>query len=147
KGRAVQRTGKLDVWQRMETAKMEVSTISFEQVDDFSSILKEPADWLRSIGEEMWTAEQVSAQGLLSEYTIDEMFLGSLDGIPIATMILQEEDALFWPFVLKGESLFLHRLSVRRAFAGTGLAVAMIDWAKREVNCRSKKFLRLDCVL
>jgi hypothetical protein len=86
---------------------MEVSSISFDQVDDFSSILTEAADWLYGIGKEMWTAQQVSARSLLSEYTTDEMFLGSLDGIPVSSMILQEEDALFWPSAPKGESLFL----------------------------------------
>jgi GNAT superfamily N-acetyltransferase len=128
-----------------DTVNVEIFSIFLDRLDDFSSILTEAADWLYSIGKGMWTAQQVSARGLLSEYTPDEMFLGSFDGIPVATMILQEVDALFWPSVPRGESLFLHKLSVRRAFAGTGLAVAMIDWAKREVNCRSKKFLRLDC--
>lgn len=93
----------------------------------------------------MWTSEQVSVIQLLSEYAPDEMFLRYLDGIPVATMILQEEDDVFWPSAPKGESLFFHKLSVRRQFAGTGLAAEMVHWAKQEAKRRGKNFLRLDC--
>lgn len=124
---------------------LQVSTIALNQMEEFSSILTEAAEWLRSKGEEMWTTEQVSAQSLFSEYAPDDMFLGYLDGVPAATMILQEDDDLFWPSTPKGESLFLHKLSVRRRFADSGLAVEMLNCAKLEAKRRGKNFLRLDC--
>lgn len=123
----------------------EISRILDNQVGDFSSILMEATEWLRRTGKEMWTSEQVSVDSLLMVCAPEEMFLGYIDGFPAATMILQEDDEIFWPDAPKGESLFLHKLSVRRRFAGTSLAVEMINWAKLKAKHDSKKFLRLDC--
>jgi len=122
-----------------------VQRIAADQVKEFCSILREAAMWLQSEGQEMWGIEQVSTENLLREYSVEEMFLGYLDGIPAATIVLQEVDDLFWSLVTKNESLFLHKLSVRRQFAKSGLAVDMIMWAKSEAKKRNKKYLRLDC--
>ena len=101
--------------------------------------------WLQREGQEMWRIEQVSTERVLKEYSPEEMFLGYLDGIPAATMVLQEVDDLFWPFVTQSESLFLHKLSIRRKFAKSGVAGSMITWAKSEAKNRHKRYLRLDC--
>ncbi len=60
----------------------------------------------------MWDVAQVSGENVLGEYSIDETFLGYCHGIPAATMVLQEVDDQFWPSVNRGDSLFLHKLSV-----------------------------------
>lgn len=65
----------------------------------------------------MWGIEQVSKENVLREYSTEEMFMGYLEGLPAATTVLQEADDVFWPSVTKKESLFLHKLSVRRQFA------------------------------
>lgn len=115
------------------------------QVDEFCSILKEVALWLESIDQKMWGVAQVAREHVLEEYSIDEMFLGYWHGIPAATMVLQEADDHFWPSANQGDSLFLHKLSVKRSFAKQGLGTQMIRWAKNEAIRRQKRYLRLDC--
>ncbi|MDD9271740.1 GNAT family N-acetyltransferase [Paenibacillus sp. GCM10023248] len=124
---------------------LQVKNISDNQVADFCSILKEVVMWLHTQGQGMWSLEQVSREKILSEYSIEEMFLGYMEDVPVSTMILQEEDDVFWPSVVKNESLFLHKLSVRRQFANFGLARDMVKWAKQEAQNRNKRYLRLDC--
>ena len=116
----------------------EAHKISANQVDDFCAILKEAAMWLQSEGQGLWDIEHVAKEHILNQYLVEEMFLGFLEGIPVATMVLQEADDFFWPSVTKNESLFLHKLSVRRQFAKSGLAGAMIMWAKSEAKSEIK---------
>ncbi len=50
-----------------------------------------------------------------------------------------------WPDVPSGESAFIHRLAVRRAFAGGAVSTALLNWAIERARKLDKKFLRLDC--
>lgn len=114
--------------------EFQVHHISENQIETFCSILQEAAVWLRSQGKEMWKIEHLSAVNMLGQYSASEMFMGYIDEIPAATMILQEVDEEFWSSVPRNESLFLHKLSVKRQFAKSGLPSEMINWAKVETK-------------
>ncbi|MCL6625784.1 MAG: GNAT family N-acetyltransferase [Alicyclobacillus shizuokensis] len=124
---------------------LHVRRVSIMELEDFSAILKEAAAWLQTSGKEMWSAEQVSVDNLLRDYSLDQLFLGHVNDRPAATIILQETDELFWPDVPQGESVFIHKFSIRRVFAKTGLSQRMLYWAKQEAKRRQKKYVRLDC--
>jgi len=121
-----------------------VANISEDELDRFSSILREAAYWLKSEGKAMWGDDQVSPQGLLNHYAVREMYIGYVNGEAAAAVILQEEDRLFWPDA-KTDSLFIHKLCVRRKYAKTGLSAKMIEWAKGQAKARGKTYIRLDC--
>lgn len=128
------------------TGEIVVRTIREDEIGLFVSILNEAADCLQKQGREMWTPEQLTAERLLKGNSIHEMYLGFVNGKPAATMILQETDPIMWPEESNfPDSLYLHKLSVRRAEAKTGCSAMMIEWAKEEVGRRGKTFLRLDC--
>jgi GNAT superfamily N-acetyltransferase len=57
----------------------------------------------------------------------------------------QLEDALFWPDVPPAESAFVHRLAVRRRFAGGDISTALLKWAVEEAGAHQRRYLRLDC--
>ena len=60
-------------------------------------------------------------------------------------MKFQLSDPEVWPEVPDGESTFIHRLAVRRAYAGGVVSSALLEWAQsqtRELRC---SYLRLDC--
>jgi len=57
----------------------------------------------------------------------------------------QTEDLEFWDDVPHEDSAFIHRVAVRREYAGLGVAKAMIDAAKEEARSLGKRYLRLDC--
>jgi hypothetical protein len=60
-------------------------------------------------------------------------------------MALINHDPVFWPDIPKGESLFIHKLAVKRLAAGKGLSDALITYAKSMCMDRGILELRLDC--
>jgi predicted GNAT family N-acyltransferase len=81
---------------------------------------------------------------LLNTYGLESMHLGRINGLPIAAFVLLETDPQFWPDILEGESLFIHKVVVARAWKGQNLSSQVLDYACRQVLERDKKFLRLD---
>lgn len=59
--------------------------------------------------------------------------------------LLQETDPFFWRDIEINQSLFLHKLAVKRLYAKTGISSEMVKWAKELGNTLKKKYLRLDC--
>ena len=49
------------------------------------------------------------------------------------------------PDVPQTESAFVHRLAVRRRFAGGGISSALLDWAVERARLLGRDYLRLDC--
>jgi len=47
--------------------------------------------------------------------------------------------------VSEDEAAYLHRLAVRRAYAGRGISTAIFDWAQNRTRAAQRGYLRLDC--
>jgi GNAT superfamily N-acetyltransferase len=111
-----------------------------------SSILSEATAWLREhTGHPMWEAHEVTVAGLLEEYRPEDVHLAWDGGEAVATFILMPRDEVFWPEVPRGEAAFLHKLAVRRAWAGREVPARIVAWAKDEALARGARFIRLDC--
>jgi len=108
-----------------------IVNITEGDLEEFCSILQEAASWLRNSGREMWKLEQLTSNHILNTYSLGELYLAYIDGSSASAIVLQEEDAIFWPNE-KNNSLFIHKLSIRRKFAKTGLSEEMISWAKSQ---------------
>jgi GNAT superfamily N-acetyltransferase len=67
------------------------------------------------------------------------------EGEAAGVMKFQLEDPLFWPDEPRGVAAYIHRLAVRRRFAGGGLSRALMSWAVEEARRRGRRALRLDC--
>ncbi len=116
------------------------------ELEAASSILVEVAGWLAARGMPLWEPAHLTTERLESSLGHGELFLAyGGDGAAVGTFLLQEADELFWPGDPPGEALYLHKLAVRRAAAGTGVAAAMLRWACEEAARRGRLFLRLDC--
>jgi len=74
----------------------------------------------------------------------DEFHVAWMNGEPVATCLLSFSDPIFWPDIPPGTSGFVHKLAVRRQFAGQGLAEAMLVHAARCCLARGIPTLRLD---
>lgn len=61
-------------------------------------------------------------------------------------MRLQVHDPLFWPEDRRGEALYLHRLAVRRRYAGGAVSKALLGSAVNEAKTSGRKYVRLDTV-
>ena len=110
---------------------------------DSVAVMLEAAQWLEAKGMPLWTREEI--QALPERYPADAFLTLYQDGRPCAAALLLDSDPLFWPEVPPGTSGFLHKLSVRRACEGKGLALQMLRYAASLCNNEGKTHLRLDC--
>jgi len=108
-------------------------------------IMREVARWCIEAGLPMWTLDELTREALLRHPPGEDDFrVARVRDEPAAAMILQWKDPTFWPEAREGESGFIHKLCIRRPFAGTGLAARMVDAAVAECKARKAAFLRLD---
>jgi GNAT superfamily N-acetyltransferase len=109
------------------------------------TIMREVGQWCIDTGRPMWTLGELTRDALLRHPPEEDDFrVLRVDGEPAAAMILQWRDEKFWPAVAEGDSGFIHKLCVRRAFAGRGLSARMVNAAAGECRTRGAGFLRLD---
>ena len=105
-------------------------------------IMREAASWLIETGRPMWRLEDITEEKILAGITKKNIYVGWVDDESAAAMILQWNDPFFWPQA-KDDSGFIHKLSVRRRFAGTDVSSQMIEWAKEEARkAENAKMLR-----
>jgi GNAT superfamily N-acetyltransferase len=126
-------------------SEIRVELASNTDVDFVSSILKEAAAWLADRGEPLWRANDLDSESIAGEVAAGMYWLAYMGGEPAGCLRYQLEDALVWPDAPLGEAAYIHRLAVRREFAGSGVSAALIDWAKAHARNRGHAFLRLDC--
>ncbi len=107
------------------------------------AVMLEAARWLDKRGQGLWTQAQI--QRLPKQYPADAFLTLTVDGQAAVAALLIDTDPLVWPQVPPGTSGFLHKMAVRRAFAGRGLAVQMLQYAAQLCNNEGKSHLRLDC--
>jgi GNAT superfamily N-acetyltransferase len=110
-----------------------------------AAILREVSEWLAAGGRKLWDRDEISDEDVARHAQAGELVMGREGKEAVACMYLQLSDDLFWPRA--DAALYVHRLAVRRAFAGRGLARAMLDWAVTEARRISRPFVRLDTEL
>jgi GNAT superfamily N-acetyltransferase len=110
-----------------------------------SAILQEAATWLRERGIPMWRMDELAPDRIASEVAEGLFFLAECEGRPAGAIKFQLEDPVFWPDAPPGESAYVHRLAVKRQFAGTRASEALLGFAAARARKQGRKFLRLDC--
>lgn len=108
-------------------------------------ILFDVTDYFEKIGDPQWRKYDVTWEGLAVYFRIENFCIAYLGDTPVGCMVILDRDACFWPEIPKGESLYIHKLAVKRAYAGRGFAREMIDYVKSlSVECGIGE-VRLDC--
>jgi len=110
-----------------------------------ADILTEAAHWLEQSGMRMWRDDELQPGRIAADVEAGLFHLAESDGEAAGVVKFQLEDPLFWPDVPPGESAFVHRLAVRRGFAGRGISSVLLSWAVREARSHGRQYLRLDC--
>jgi len=110
-----------------------------------AAILREVSEWLSNQGRKLWDPDEISDEDIAGHARAGELIIGREGEEAAACMYLQLSDDLFWPHA--DAALYVHRLAVRRAFAGRGLARAMLEWAVTEARRCGRPFVRLDTEL
>jgi GNAT superfamily N-acetyltransferase len=113
-------------------------------VEESLSIMREAAQWLINKGCPLWNLDDLTSEKMKNE---DDEYIVMWDkkGQSIATLLLNFEDRLFWSDIPPNTSGFIHKVSIRREYAGKGLAKHIIDYAIQECKQKGIESIRLDC--
>lgn len=118
-----------------------------DDVETISEILQESARWLIDKGEKLWDLDLLTADKIRDQVEIGMFWTAKVDGESAGCVRFQLSDEEYWGDVPHAaDSAFIHRLAVRRKFAGQGISRILIDWAKAQARLEGREFLRLDCV-
>lgn len=115
-----------------------------DQPDEFLSILREVGQWLVDSSQMLWNIDTLTAGNLIDAYTEGNCYVLYVDDVPAATVILQWKDPLFWPDVPDNTSGFIHKLAIRRSFAGQNLFDTIMDFCREECLRRGIHKLELE---
>jgi GNAT superfamily N-acetyltransferase len=108
--------------------------------------LTEAADWVERLDRTtMWVEGELEEHRVRAEAEAGMFVVAEVDGQVVGAIRFQLEDRLFWPDLDGRDSAFVHRLAVRRANAGQGISVALLEWAVDRARSLGKRYLRLDC--
>jgi GNAT superfamily N-acetyltransferase len=107
--------------------------------------LHEAARWLESGGRAMWKVDELDPARTAEDVGAGLFVLAEHAGDPAGVMKFQLEDPVFWPEVRPGDAAYVHRLAVRRRYAGTGVSKNLLGWALERTRAIGRRYLRLDC--
>ncbi|RIW37279.1 GNAT family N-acetyltransferase [Bacillus salacetis] len=118
-------------------------------------LLEEAAGWLHTKGTTQWDYYLSDLEGNTDEVADSikrrSTYVVETEGEIAASVTLEDMpgdwDRDIWGEEAdQGEVIYLHRLVVKRKYAGLGIGDALIDWAKKETRQRGKSILRFDCL-
>ena len=124
--------------------QLTIRPAALEDCGAVSDILLEAASWLAQRGTPMWREDEVTADRIREEVVAGLFFLATSASKPVGTLKFQLTDPLFWPDV-PDDAAYVHRLAVRRRFAGGALSAALLRWAAERAAASGRRYLRLDC--
>jgi GNAT superfamily N-acetyltransferase len=92
-----------------------------------------------------WNESNVKWSNLSKSYNINNFFIAYENELPAACMALTDYDPTYWSHIPKGASLYLHKVAVKRAYAGKGFSKELIDFSKNLALCYNINTIRLNC--
>lgn len=129
---------------------MHIDQATANDLDAVVSTLQEAAQWLQGDGRPLWFPADYSAERIGRDIAAGAYWVArgaSGPGAAVAgVMRLDLEDPHYWPEIAPGSSLYLHKLAVRRAWAGQGVSTALLRFAHGHTQALPRPWLRLDCV-
>lgn len=122
--------------------------IHFDRMQEAVAVMREVAAWGRSKGYRVWPDEWLTPRELLTGDARPENFcIGTVEGQTACAFILQWADSQYWPDAPEGEAAYLHKLCVRRTFAGRGMTEMVVGAVREECRQRGIPYIRLDTAL
>lgn len=122
--------------------------IHFDRMQEAVAVMREVAAWGRSKGYRVWPDEWLTPRELLTGDARPENFcIGTVEGQTACAFILQWADSQYWPDAPEGEAAYLHKLCVRRTFAGRGMTETVVGAVREECRRRGIHYIRLDTAL
>jgi GNAT superfamily N-acetyltransferase len=116
-----------------------------DDVSKVSDILSEAALWLEQQNMALWEEREVSPKVVYQDIEFGLFYIAFYEDSAIGVVKFQTEDLMFWSDIPHEDSAFIHRLAVRRSFAGGSASTALMKWAVGNTRKLGKRYLRLDC--
>lgn len=116
-----------------------------QDAEGVATVLQEAARWLEQSGKAMWRDNELTPARIAADVEAGSFHIAECEGQMAGVIKFQLEDLQFWPDVPQQQSAFVHRLAVRRGFAGGGISSALLGWAVDRARSLGKMYLRLDC--
>jgi GNAT superfamily N-acetyltransferase len=123
---------------------MDVRPATADDARLVGEMLDEATAYVARLGFEQWPVP-FPQEELRQRIERGEIYVVEVDGEPSATFTLLWDDPFYWG-ERPPDSVYLHKLAVRRAFAGRGLGPEIVDWVEREAASKGRQFVRLDCI-
>lgn len=118
-----------------------------EHAPAIAAMLREAAQWLIDRQLPLWAVANFSDAAVWRDVHHSQYMVAASEANEVAGVVrYQLEDVFFWPEVEPGTSAFLHKLAVRRSWAGQGISAALLAFARDTARSAGLHTLRLDCV-
>lgn len=122
--------------------------LHFNRMEEAIRVMREVAAWGRGRGYRVWPEEWLTSEELITEDVGSENFcIGTVDGETACAFILQWKDMEYWPHASEYEAAYLHKICVRRGFAGMNMTKAITNAVKEKCRSRGVHRIRLDTAL
>jgi N-acetylglutamate synthase-like GNAT family acetyltransferase len=108
------------------------------------SILFNAANWLDEMNQPLWNVNNLKWESLSKHFQINNFYIAYLNDEPAGCMAIIDDDPFFWGSIPKGESLFVHKLAVKKSAKKSGVSNALINYFKEKGKEAQVKSLRLD---
>lgn len=122
-----------------------VRQAALEDLPTVSDILYEADSWLEQQNMGLWGEDEISPQVVRLDIQSGLFYIAFCEDSAAGVVKFQVEDFLFWSDIPHQDSAFIHRLAVRRSFAGGSISTALMRWAVAHSRKLGKRYLRLDC--
>lgn len=91
-----------------------------------------------------WHLHEVTWEALSELYTIEDCYVGEVNGTIACACFIVDIDELYWPECKAKESLYLHKICVDPNFRGKGYSDALITFFKEKGRQEGYPCVRLD---
>lgn len=117
-----------------------------DELDVVVDLWEEVRAWFAAQGIDQWQYPPRLATIRANIAAGDECWILEREGHTVGTVTLDENaDPEFWVAGdAPGDALYVHRMIVRREFAGAEIGSAVMDWASKRARAAGKNWLRLD---
>lgn len=122
-----------------------------KQADEYEipiieDILLDAVNWMSESGlQNQWNEMNVKWSNLSKSYKVNDFYIAYHNDLPVGCMALTDYDQTYWPNIPKGESLYLHKLAVKRLYAGKGFSKELIDYTKNLALQKCINTIHLNC--
>ena len=129
----------------MSHPKFDLGVATSDDISAVAAVIQEAARWIMTWRAQLWDPELVGEAFVAPVIARGEMLTARAAGAIAGVVIVEPEDPHFWPDRPPGEAVYLHKLAVRRAYAGMGLPALLVDHAAGLARASGRRVLRLDC--